>query len=113
MAAWHIEKGHFTTGTNDDTNNNIKDNIRSINLANLNVIIAVHAPGHMFTGPKWKIALYLDEKANNDQKDALTKIFTAQAGGEFFVEILLGKEKYWELDQFLSSLTLKAKRNVE
>ena len=42
----------------------------------------------MFTGPKWKIALYLDEKANNDQKDALTKIFTAQAGGEFFVEIL-------------------------
>jgi hypothetical protein len=76
LAAWHIEKGHFTTGTNNDTNNN-KDDIESINLANLNVIIAVHAPGHMFTGPKWKIALYLDEKANNDQKDALTKIFTA------------------------------------
>jgi hypothetical protein len=88
LAAWHIEKGHFTTGTNNDTNNNNKDDIRSINLANLNVIIAVHAPGHMFTGPKWKIALYLDEKANNDQKDALTKIFTGQAGGEFFVEIL-------------------------
>jgi hypothetical protein len=43
----------------------------------------------MFTGPKWKIALYLDEKANNDQKDALTKIFTGQVGGEFFAEILL------------------------
>ena len=88
LAAWHIEKGHFTTGTNNDTNNNNKDDIRSINLANLNVIIAVHAPGHMFTGPKWKIALYLDEKANNDQKDALTKIFTGQVGGDFFVEML-------------------------
>jgi hypothetical protein len=32
--------------------------------------------------------LYLDEKANNDQKDALTKIFTGRVGGEFFAEIL-------------------------
>jgi hypothetical protein len=42
----------------------------------------------MLTGSKWKIALYLDEKANNDQKEALTKIFTGQAGGEFFAEML-------------------------
>jgi hypothetical protein len=42
----------------------------------------------MFTGPKWKIAVYLDERANNDQRDALTKIFIGQAGGEFFGEIL-------------------------
>ena len=86
VAAWHIEKGHSTSETNNGNNSN-KNNNNSINLANLNVILAVHAPGHMFTGPKWKIALYLDEKANNDQKDALTKIFTGQAGGEFFAEI--------------------------
>jgi hypothetical protein len=42
----------------------------------------------MLTGPKWKIGLYLDERANNDQKEALTKIFTGQVGGEFFVEML-------------------------
>ena len=42
----------------------------------------------MLTGPKWKIVLYLDEKANNDQKDALIRIFTGQVGGDFFVEIL-------------------------
>ena len=42
----------------------------------------------MLTGPKWKIALYIDERANNDQKDALTKIFTGQVGGDFFVEML-------------------------
>jgi hypothetical protein len=91
LAAWHIEKGHFTNGTTDGRNSNSNNNNKknnSINLANLNIILAVHAPGHMFTGPKWKIAVYLDERANNDQKDALTKIFTGQAGGEFFAEIL-------------------------
>ena len=90
VAAWHIEKGHFTSGTNnsgDRNSNNKNNNNNSIDLANLNVILTVHAPGHMFTGPKWKIALYLDGKANNDQKDALTKIFTGQVGGEFFAEI--------------------------
>jgi hypothetical protein len=86
LAAWHIEKGHFTNGTNNDRNSNSSDN--SINLANLNVVISVRAPGNMLTGSKWKIALYLDEKANNDQKEALTKIFTGQAGGEFFAEML-------------------------
>ena len=88
LAAWHIEKGHFTYGIKDSGNRNNNDNDNnSINLANLNIILAVHAPGHMFTGPKWKISLYLDERANNDQKDALTKIFTGQAGGEFFAEM--------------------------
>jgi hypothetical protein len=92
LAAWHIEKGHFTSETNNDSKRtetaNEEANNNSINLANLNVVVSVHAPGHMFTGPKWKIALYLDEKANNDQKDALTKIFTGQVGGNFFVEML-------------------------
>ena len=85
------EKGHFTNGTTDGRNSNSNNNNNknnSINLANLSIILAVYAPGHMFTGPKWKNAVYLDERANNDQKDALTKIFTGQAGGEFFAEIL-------------------------
>ena len=86
LAAWHIEKGHFTNWTNSDRNSNTSNN--SINLAGLNVVISVRAPGNMLTGSKWKIALYLDEKANNDQKEALTKIFTGQVGGEFFAEML-------------------------
>ena len=91
LAAWHIEKGCFTNGTNIDRTSNTNNegpNNNSINLADLNVVVSVHAPGHMLTGPKWKIALYLDEKVNNDQKDALTKIFTGQVGGDFFVEML-------------------------
>ena len=86
LAAWHIEKGHFTNWTNSDRNSNSSNN--SIDLANLNIVISVRAPGNMLTGSKWKIALYLDEKANNDQKEALTKIFTGQVGGEFFAEML-------------------------
>jgi hypothetical protein len=35
----------------------------------------------MFTGPKWKAAIYLDEQASSEQADALGKIFSGQAGG--------------------------------
>lgn len=86
VAAWHIEEGYFTTGTKNGSNMDGGNN--SIDLANLNVIMSVHAPGHMFNGPKWKVVLYLDEKANNDQTSALTKIFTGQVAGEFFAEIV-------------------------
>lgn len=88
LAAWHIEKGHFTLEKHEDGDRNRIAANNSINLSNLNVVLSVHAPGHMLTGPKWKIAIYLDEKAIDDQKNALTKIFTGQVGGEFFTEIL-------------------------
>ncbi|WP_158385090.1 DUF1326 domain-containing protein [Candidatus Nitrososphaera evergladensis] len=67
--AWHIQKGNF-------------GNTR---LDGLNVVAVFHAPGNMFTGPKWKAALYLDERANKDQADALVKIYSGQAGGFFGV----------------------------
>ncbi|HZA64978.1 MAG TPA: DUF1326 domain-containing protein [Nitrososphaeraceae archaeon] len=72
VGAWHIENGHFSDGNN------------TTNLDNLNAAAVFYAPGNMFTGPKMKMALYLDERASNDQKDALTKIFTGQVGGNFF-----------------------------
>jgi hypothetical protein len=68
VVAWHVEKGHF----DDD-----------ISLDNLNVVSAVYAAGNMFTGPKWKLALYLDDRASQQQKDPLTKIFSGQVGGFF------------------------------
>ena len=89
VAPWHIEKGYFTAGAKNGSNRDDGNkNNNSIDLAHLNIIMSVHAPGHMFKGPKWKVALYLDEKADNDQTDALTKIFTGQAGGDFFAEII-------------------------
>ena len=65
LIAWHIERGKYE-GTALD---------------GLNVALAAYAPGNMLK-VKWNVALYLDAKANVAQRDALTKIFGGQAGGE-------------------------------
>jgi hypothetical protein len=67
--AWHIQRGSY------DNN--------KINVDGLNVVALFHTPGNMLTGPKWKAALYIDERANQEQSDSLTKIFSGQAGGFF------------------------------
>ena len=64
LIGWHIDNGHF-----DD-----------ISLNDFNVALAVHSPGHMLQ-VKWNVAVYLDDNANEAQKDALLKIFSGQAGG--------------------------------
>lgn len=65
LLAWHIEKGKY-----GDTN-----------LDGLNVALAAYSPGHMLK-VKWDVALYLDEKANPQQREALTTIYGGKAGGE-------------------------------
>ena len=65
LLAWHIEKGRFGETPVDG----------------LNVALAIHAPGHMLQ-TKWNVALYLDERANEGQRQALTQVFGGQAGGE-------------------------------
>lgn len=64
LVGWHIERGSFD----------------KVSLDGLNVGLAVYSPGHMVQ-VKWKAALYLDDKANEPQRHALTQIFTGQAGG--------------------------------
>jgi len=64
LLAWHIDQGHFG----------------EVNLDGLNTALAAYAPGHMLE-VKWKVALYVDERANQGQLDALTQIFSGQAGG--------------------------------
>ncbi|MFQ5693011.1 MAG: DUF1326 domain-containing protein [Nitrospinota bacterium] len=78
LVGWHIHRGHF----------------EDVTLNGLNVALAVHSPGHM-AQVKWKVALYLDERASEEQKDALTRIFSGQAGGHpavlaAFVEEVVG-----------------------
>jgi hypothetical protein len=43
----------------------------------------------MLTGPKWKAAFYIDERASKEQFDLLVKIFSGQAGGFFAAAINL------------------------
>jgi hypothetical protein len=64
LIGWHVEKGTFA----------------NVSLDGLNVALAAHAPGHMLK-VKWKVALYLDARATQEQQDALGKIFSGQAGG--------------------------------
>ncbi len=64
LIAWHIDQGSFG----------------EIDLDGLNAVLAAYSPGHMLE-VKWKVALYVDERANQGQQDALTQIFSGQAGG--------------------------------
>jgi len=64
LLAWHIDHGRFG----------------EIDLDGLNAVLAAHSPGHMLE-VKWRVALYVDERANQSQQDALTQVFSGQAGG--------------------------------
>jgi hypothetical protein len=78
LVAWHIDKGHFG----------------NVNLDGLNIAIAVHSPGHMLE-VKWNVAIYVDERTTEEQRQALFSIFSGEAGGHpaaiaSFVGIILG-----------------------
>lgn len=64
LLAWHVDEGSFG----------------DVELDDLSVAMAVHSPGHM-AEVQWKAALYLDERASAEQRDALTRIFAGKAGG--------------------------------
>lgn len=64
LVGWHIDQGSFD----------------GLSLDDLNIVMAVHSPGHM-AEVKWQAALYLDERADASQQQALTTIFGGQAGG--------------------------------
>jgi hypothetical protein len=64
--AWHIHRGEMD----------------GVDLAGLSVAMAVHSPKQMQDG-KWKVVLYLDEQADENQTNALQAIFSGQAGGHF------------------------------
>jgi len=64
LIGWHIDKG--------------KDG--DVDLAGLNVALAVLSPGHMLQ-TQWKAAVYVDERASEAQRNALLRIFGGQAGG--------------------------------
>lgn len=62
--AWHIDSGTYN----------------GIALDGFNAALLAYAPGHMLQ-TRWKVALYLDEKASAVQQEAMGAIFSGQAGG--------------------------------
>ena len=68
LVGWHIDQG----------------NMNGVDLGGLNVALALHSPGNMVE-VKWKVALYVDERASEEQGGAIGQIFGGAAGGHFAV----------------------------
>jgi hypothetical protein len=64
ILGWHIEDGHHGSTRLDD----------------LSVAMLAHVDGNMKDG-NWKVALYLDERATEQQSKALAGIFSGAEGG--------------------------------
>lgn len=64
LVAWHVERGHLNGQALDS----------------LNVALACYAPGLMINGG-WQAALYVDERADQSQFEALVQIFGGKKGG--------------------------------
>lgn len=64
LLGWHIDQGTFD----------------GVSLDDLNAAMLAYSPGHMKDGD-WKVALYVDDRADSGQNEALMGIFSGQAGG--------------------------------
>jgi hypothetical protein len=64
IIGWRIQEGHHG----------------DIRLDGLNVVLYLRIPGNAFQGG-WTLGVYLDQRANQRQAEALTSIFSGQAGG--------------------------------
>jgi len=62
--AFHIDKGNYG----------------DVPLDGLNVVMVAHTPGAMGDG-NWTVAVYIDERASDQQMEALGTIFSGSAGG--------------------------------
>lgn len=64
LVGWHIEEGQHA----------------GRDLGGRNVALALYSPGRMSDGD-WKVALYIDERADDEQRESLHEIFGGQLGG--------------------------------
>lgn len=64
LVGWHVDQGVFNT----------------TRLDGLNVVVALDSPGHMAEGG-WKVVLYVDQAADEQQRGALVGIFSGEHGG--------------------------------
>jgi hypothetical protein len=63
--AWHIDSG----------------TIEGVDVAGLTLALSVHIPGNVLTPKSWKAAVFVDDRATDEQQAALLGVFTGQKGG--------------------------------
>lgn len=55
--------------------------IEGVDVAGLTIALSVHIPGNVLVPASWRAAVFVDERATDDQQAALLKVFTGQLGG--------------------------------
>ena len=68
IVGWNIEKGHCG----------------DISLDGINVGVWLHSPGNLTKG-NWRLALYVDESANDAQFEAICSLWSGEGGGHLAV----------------------------
>jgi hypothetical protein len=63
--AWRIDSG----------------SIEGVDVDGLTIALSVHIPGNVLTPQSWRAAVFVDERASDEQQAALLKVFTGQLGG--------------------------------
>ena len=64
IVAWHFDKGK----------------IDGVDVAGRTIALIAHIPGNILQG-NWKAAVYVDDKASTQQKDAILSVYTGKLGG--------------------------------
>ena len=54
--------------------------IDGVDVTNRTLAIVAHLPGNILKG-NWRVAVYIDDKASDQQMDALLKVYTGKLGG--------------------------------
>ncbi len=65
ILAWHVRKGSYG----------------DVKLDGLNVLAVGHLVGNIWAGAKAEMGIFIDDRANDRQREALQMIFGGQAGG--------------------------------
>src|SRR2546428_6252849 len=61
---------HFDAGT-----------IRGVDVSGLSMVNVVHIPGNVLTPASWKVVMFVDERATDEQLQALTDAYSGKLGG--------------------------------
>jgi hypothetical protein len=54
--------------------------IDGVDVTDRTIAIVAHLPGNILKG-NWRVAVYVDDRASDDQMEALLRVYTGQAGG--------------------------------
>lgn len=67
---WAANAYHFDTGT-----------IAGVDVSGLNLVNVVHIPGNVLTPGSWRLVMFVDDKASDEQKDVMVRLFKGELGG--------------------------------